>query len=198
MERFADIVEDRRSARRFGEGADAVRESFTKIFFNTAQGSLFDWVDGDERDDDIRPNQLLAVSLPCSPLEPEIGRSVLEVCWNGLYTTYGLRTLDAHSGKYKGRCEGRPDQRRKAWYRGMAWPWLLGQFVSAFLRYNPHQIDLGALFLRPFLHRPGGLGGVAELFDGSMPYDPHGDADSAMSVGEILRVMEEDLRPLGL
>ena len=198
MERFADIVEDRRSARRFGEGADAVRESFTKTFFNTAQGSLFDWVDGDERDDDIRPNQLLAVSLPCSPLEPEIGRSVLEVCWNGLYTTYGLRTLDAHSGKYKGRCEGRPDQRRKAWYRGMAWPWLLGQFVSAFLRYNPHQRDLGALFLRPFLHRPGGLGGVAELFDGSMPYDPHGDAVSAMSVGEILRVMEEDLRPLGL
>lgn len=194
MERFADIVEDGESARRFGTQADLVRQNFTKIFFRAEDGSLYDWVDGEQKDESLRPNQLLAVSLPCSPLEPEIGRSILEVCWNELYTTYGLRTLDAHAGKYKGRCEGRPDQRRKAWYRGMAWPWLLGQFVSAFLRYNPQRGDLGALFLRPFLHRPGGLCGIAELFDGSMPYEPHGDAVSAMSVGEILRVLEEDLR----
>lgn len=197
MERFADIVEDQENVRRFGERGDLVRENFTKTFLRTGEGCLYDWVDGDQKDDSVRPNQLLAVSLPCSPLEPELGRSVLEVCWNELYTTYGLRTLDAHSGKYKGRCEGRPDQRRKAWYRGMAWPWLLGQFVSAFLRYNPQRRDMGALFLRPFVLRSGVLGGIAELFDGSMPYEPHGDAVSAMSVGEILRVLEEDVHHPG-
>lgn len=194
LEHFADIVEDSMGAKIFGQQADRIRTVFTKKFLYPSGGYLYDWIDGEERDEAIRPNQILAISLPSSPLEPEVGRSVLEICWNELYTTYGLRTLDAHAGKYKGRSEGRWDQRRKAWYRGMAWPWLLGQFVSAFLRYNPDRGDMGAVFLRPFsaLGRSGGLGSVAELFDGSMPYEPHGDVVSAISVGEILRVLDED------
>ncbi len=195
MERFAEGLGLPEDAGKYGKQADRTRESFVRTFWNPEGGFLYDSVDGEKKDDVIRPNQILAVSLPSSPLPPEIGRSVVEVCWNELVTTYGLRTLDPHHDKYKGRFEGRSDQKAKARYRGMAWPWLLGQFVTAYMRYNPKRSDIAWCFIRPFTAhlRQGCLGGIAEVFDGSMPYLPHGDVLSAASMGEILRVMEEDL-----
>ncbi len=195
MERFAEGLGLSEQAQKYGKKADLVREAFIKTFWNPDGGYLYDSVDREKKDTVIRPNQVLAVSLPSSPLPPEMGRSVVETCWNELVTTYGLRTLDPHHDKYKGRFEGRPDQKQKARYRGMAWPWLLGQFVSAYMRYNPKRSDIAWCFIRPFTAhlRQGCLGGIAEVFDGSMPYLPHGDVLSAASMGEILRVMEEDL-----
>ena len=121
---------------------------------------------------------------------------IVKLCWNELYTTYGLRTLDPRHDKFKGRSEGRPDQRIKARYRGMAWTWLLGQFITAYLRYNPTRKDLGLVFIRPFNShlRHGCLGAMAEVFDGMMPYRPHGDVLSATSLGELLRVLHENLQ----
>ena len=195
MERFAEGLGLSEEAGKYGKKADLVREAFIKTFWNPDWGYLYDSVDREKKDAVIRPNQVLAVSLPSSPLPPEMGRSVVETCWNELVTTYGLRTLDPHHDKYKGRFEGRTDQKQKARFRGMAWPWLLGQFVTAYMRYNPKRNDIAWCFIRPFTAhlRQGCLGGIAEVFDGSMPYLPHGDVLSAASMGEILRVMEEDL-----
>lgn len=195
MERFAEGLGLSEEAGKYGKKADLVREAFIKTFWNPDGGYLYDSVDREKKDAVIRPNQVLAVSLPSSPLPPEMGRSVVETCWNELVTTYGLRTLDPHHDKYKGRFEGRTDQKQKARFRGMAWPWLLGQFVTAYMRYNPKRNDIAWCFIRPFTAhlRQGCLGGIAEVFDGSMPYLPHGDVLSAASMGEILRVMEEDL-----
>ncbi|EFQ23891.1 Amylo-alpha-16-glucosidase [Aminomonas paucivorans DSM 12260] len=196
-EQLGEFFGDGEKAACYGALADRCRESFLKVFWKGEQGALVDWSDpqNDQEDLSIRPNQILAVSLPSSPLDPVMGRSVVETCWNELYTTYGLRTLDPRHEKFKGRQEGRPDQRLKARFRGMAWPWLLGHFVSAYLRFNPNRRDIGWTFLRPFnAHmRHGCLGGVAEFFDGIMPYKPHGDVLSAASLGEILRVLQEDL-----
>jgi len=195
MEHFSELLDDAEARKSFGELAEKTQKSFLDTFWSE-KGYLKDWVDGDRYDDAIRCNQILAVSLPASPLDPERGRSVTETCWRELYTTYGLRTLDPHHDKYKGRCEGRLDQREKARFRGMAWPWLLGQFITAFLNFNPDRQDIAWCFIRPFkAHlRHGCLGAIAQNFDGSMPYCAHGDALSAMSVGEILRVIDEDLQ----
>ncbi len=195
MERFAEGLGLSTESGSYGDKASRVRDAFLETFWNAEGGYLYDSVDGEKKDSIVRPNQILAVSLPSSPLPPEIGRSVVEICWNELVTTYGLRTLDPHHDKYKGRFEGRPDQKTKALYRGMAWPWLLGQFVTAYMRYNPKRSDIAWCFIRPFTAhlRQGCLGGIAEVFDGSMPYLAHGDVLSAASMGEILRVMEEDL-----
>lgn len=197
MERLAEIFDKGNVSTEYSKKADLVRKSFVELFWNAPGGYLFDWVDPNLgiKDDTVRPNQILAISLPATPIEPEMGRSILEICWNELYTTYGLRTLDPHHDKFKGRYEGRPDQKAKARFRGMAWPWLLGQFITAYLKYNPDRKDIAWTFVRPFnAHlRHGCLGGVAELFDGIMPYDPHGDVLSAMSHGELLRILHEDL-----
>ena len=197
-EKFAEADNDIPAKERYADMAQKCAGSFCQIFWNDEIKCLYDWIDPavSVKDTSIRPNQILAVSLPYSPLTEEMARGVIRICWDELYTTYGLRTLDPRQDKFKGRSEGRLDQRMKARFRGMAWPWLLGEFISAFLKYNPTRTDLAWIFMRPFnshlRHRC--LGGIAECFDGMMPYKPHGDVLSAMALGELLRVLHENLQ----
>ena len=194
--KYAEKYEDSAAAG-YREAAEKCAKSFNETFWSFEMNGLYDSIDAAtyKNDTAIRPNQILAASLPFSPLSPENAQKVVRLCWNELYTTYGLRTLDPHHDKFKGRAEGRLDQRLKARFRGMAWPWLLGQFITAYLKYNPKRKDLGWIFMRPFNShiRHGCLGGVAEVFDGMMPYRPHGDVLSAVSLGELLRVLHENL-----
>lgn len=196
-EKYAAAYGDKTAAKKYKDMAAKVEKSFVGIFWSVNSNCLCDWVDARtmERDGTVRPNQILAVSLPYSPLGREMAEKVIRICWDELYTTYGLRTLDPRHDKFKGRAEGRLDQRMKARFRGMAWPWLLGQFITAYLKYNPKRTDLGWILIRPFNShlRHGCLGGIAELFDGIMPYRPHGDVLNAMALGELLRVLHEDL-----
>lgn len=195
--KYAEKFGEKDAAAKYTADAAKCAKSFNDTFWSFDMKGLYDWVDADtfKSDTAIRPNQILAASLPFSPLTPENAQKVVRLCWNELYTTYGLRTLEPRSDKFKGRSEGRPDQRLKARFRGMAWPWLLGQFITAYLKYNPDRRDLGWIFIRPFNShlRHGCLGGAAEVFDGMMPYRPHGDVLSAASLGELLRVLHEDL-----
>lgn len=190
-EKYADCG----CAAKYADAAAKCAKSFNAAFVNKANNGLYDWVSAFKKEDAIRPNQILAASLPFSPLSDDVAAKVVRLCWNELYTTYGLRTLDPRHDKFKGRSEGRADQKLKARFRGMAWTWLLGQFISAYVKYNPNRKDLGWVFVRPFNShlRHGCLGGTAEVFDGMMPYRPHGDVLSAMSLGELLRVLHEDL-----
>ena len=197
-EKFAEADNDIHAKEKYAEMAEKCADSFREIFWNNERKCLYDWIDPavSAKDTAIRPNQILAASLSYSPLTDDMARGVIRICWDELYTTYGLRTLDPRQDKFKGRSEGRLDQRMKARFRGMAWPWLLGEFISAFLNYNPTRTDLGWIFMRPFnshlRHRC--LGGIAECFDGMMPYKPHGDVLSAMALGELLRVLHENLQ----
>ncbi|MDR3076489.1 MAG: amylo-alpha-1,6-glucosidase [Synergistaceae bacterium] len=197
MEELAMESGDTGAAKKYAETASAARESFIKVFWNERAKYLYDWVDpsNSKSDDLIRPNAILAVSLPHSVLPDDMGKVVFTTCWDHLYTTYGLRTLDPGNEKFKGRAEGRPDQKKKARLRGMAWPWLLSHFITAYMRFHPDGQEMGWRFIRPFTShlRRGCLGGVAEYFDGVMPYKPNGDVLSAISVGELLRVMRENL-----
>ena len=196
-EKYALAWGDKASAVKYKEMADKTAKSFASIFWSVNAGCLCDWVDAKtmERESAVRPNQILAVSLPYSPLPKEMAEKVIKICWDELYTTYGLRTLSPRHDKFKGRAEGRLDQRVKACFRGMAYPWLLGQFITAYLKHNPKRTELGWAFIRPFNShmRHGCLGAIAEIFDGTMPYRPHGDVLNAMALGDLLRVLHEDL-----
>jgi predicted glycogen debranching enzyme len=197
MESVAELAKDSENAAKYRELANAVYDSYAATFWNEQTRYLYDWVDPSDgtRDDSIRPNAILAISLPYAALPEDLGRAVFGTCWDELYTTYGLRTLDPRHEKFKGRAEGRADQKKKARLRGMAWPWLLAHFISAYMKYNPEDRDMGWRFIRPFTShlRRGCLGGASEYFDGVMPYKPHGDVLSAISMGELLRVIHEDL-----
>ncbi len=175
----------------YGKMVSLIRESFMKNFWLEEEGYFKDT----EESLELRPNQILALSLPFTPVSRKEGRRALNAIWRHLYTTYGLRTLAPLEKKYKGREEGDENQRFKARWRGMAWPWLLGHFFSALRKFYTEKVSNLRVMWMPFSahFEEGCVGGVAEVFDGSMPYDPHGDVIYAPSQGEVIRSFVEDV-----
>ncbi len=171
--------------------AGRVRESFGR-FWDAGMGYCHDVVDGPDGNDlSLRPNQLLAVSLPHSPLTPEQQRSVVDTCARHLLTAHGLRSLSPDDKAYIGQYSVDRRKRDAAYHQGTVWGWLIGPFVSAHLRVYQ---DLAAarVFLTPLLHHLAdhGLGSVSEIFEGDAPFAPRGCIAQAWSVAEVLRAWQ--------
>jgi predicted glycogen debranching enzyme len=158
-------------------------------FWNPARGYCFDVLDGPGGNEAaLRPNQLLAVSLPESPLAPEQQRAIMDVCARELLVPGALRSLAASEHGYCGRYLGGPAERDAAYHQGTAWGWLLGPFVLAHLRvYRDPAAAMS--YLQPLAEavRTFGLGSLAELSDGDAPFAPRGCISQAWSVAEALR-----------
>lgn len=173
----------------YEHSAANVKQSFAK-FWNTEAGCCFDVIEVPDRGNDtsLRPNQILAVSLPASPLTPDQQRSVIEVCARELLAPHGLRSLASSDPQYHAHYDGPPAQRDAAYHQGTVWGWLLGPFVLAHLRLyqDPAQ---AASFLEPMGEQVSryGVGSLGEIFDGDTPFTPRGCIAQAWTVGEVLR-----------
>jgi len=191
--RLAPIDND--MARHCGELAERVAKWFGATFWNDRERCLFDCVRGAEIDASIRPNQILAVSLPHSPLSDDRKRAVVDCVERHLLTPYGLRSLAPGDAHYRGRCEGDAFQRDSAYHQGTVWAWLIGSFIEAYLRVNDFSADARRrceLLLQPLIDHLGqaGLGTISEIFDGDPPHRPRGCIAQAWSVGEVLRAKQ--------
>jgi glycogen debranching enzyme len=174
------------------------RDSFNRRFWNLDGRCCFDVLTDGIGDVSIRPNQLLAISLPHAVLANDRQATVLEKVRTQLLTPLGVRTLSPDDPAYRGRYGGDVVARDRAYHQGSAYPWLLGPYVSAMVRIygrtpavrtRARQILAACL---NYLHTDG-LGQLPELFDGDMPQRPGGAVASARSVAEILRCYAEDL-----
>jgi predicted glycogen debranching enzyme len=168
--------------------ADRVEHSFLR-FWNADQDCCFDLVDGSAGNDAaLRPNQIIAVSLPHSPLTAVQRKAVVDLCALRLITPHGLRSLGAADPNYCGHYGGSQAQRDAAYHQGTVWAWLLGPFVLAHLRVYSDP-ERAFAFLRPMAHHlsAAGLGSASEIFDGDAPFAPRGAFAQAWSVAEILR-----------
>ena len=87
---------DEKIAELYHSRANKVEESFRKLFWNQRCGYLNDCIlpDG-SADESLRPNQILAVSLPFSPLT---GRGPVQWCDGGKETADPLRVTHAKCG----------------------------------------------------------------------------------------------------
>ncbi len=160
---------------RIRELESRARASFAPAFLRDGR---CDDVAGDPT---LRPNQLLAVSLPHAPLRE---RSVVEAC-APLLTPLGLRTLDPADPRYRGRHRGGPAERDAAYHQGTVWPWLIGPYVEAALRTGL-PVD-GVLDGLEAHVAEWGLGSVSETADGDAPHLASGCPFQAWSVAELLR-----------
>jgi predicted glycogen debranching enzyme len=161
-------------------------------FWNPATGYCFDVLDGPEgHDAALRPNQILAVSLPESALNRERQQAVVDVCARELLTSFGLRSLGPREPGYYGRYAGGPQERDAVYHQGTVWGWLLGPFVLAHLRVYQDP-GTAASFLEPMLQHVGaaGVGSASEIFDGDPPFTPNGCIAQAWTVGEALRAWQ--------
>jgi len=194
MSQLAPAVADQD---RFRAMAERAREAFNALFWNETAGCLYDVIAPQGPDGSIRPNQILAVSLPHSMLDKEKSRRVLEVVEWELLTPYGLRTLSPRDPQYRGRYEGDPRSRDSAYHQGTVWPWLVGPFLTAYAKVHgdtPEVRDRVDRFLQPLREHlwQAGLGQISEVFDGDAPHRPGGCIAQAWSVAEVLRTYVED------
>jgi len=181
------------TARQFGETAERIADSFRRCFWFEDGRYLYDCVTDNFKDTSIRPNQILAVSLPFSPLDARQQKAVVDCVEKELLTPYGLRTLSPTDGRYKGKYEGDIWQRDSAYHQGTVWPWLMGAFIEAYLKVNNYSKQSRkrcSILLEPLLNHfqnDGCIGSVNEVFDGDAPHKPRGAFAQAWSVAELLR-----------
>ncbi|MFG1955022.1 amylo-alpha-1,6-glucosidase [Micromonospora sp. NPDC048830] len=134
-------------------------------------------------DDSLRPNQLLAWSLPYAPLEPD--EPTLRRVAAGLLTPLGPRSLSPDSPGYVGRHRGGPAERDGAYHQGTVWPWLLGPWVDAARRAK---LPVDGFLVGVDAHlSEHGLGSVSETAEGEPPHAATGCPFQAWSVAEVLR-----------
>jgi predicted glycogen debranching enzyme len=181
--------------------AAIARASFNEKFWNERERYLFDRLEGREKDPSIRPNALLAVSLPYEILDASRFRDVVDRAERDLLTPAGLRTLAPSDPAYRGRHRGPPAERDRAYHQGSVWPWLLGPFCTAFAKAHGSSEATKtrlAEALIGFRRRvtEEALGSVYEVMDGDEPHAATGCPFQAWSVAEILRVLWEENIPL--
>ncbi len=184
------------------EQAALTAASFNEKFWNPDLGCLYDVLGSDGADASLRPNQLFAVSLPFPVLAPGRQAAVVDVIERRLLTPIGLRTLDPADPRYRGRFAGTPRERDHAYHQGSVWPWLMGPFVSAYVR-SRNGAAAARQRMRGILESLGehlyvaGLGSLCEVADGDPPHRPGGCYFQAWSVAEPLRAFWEDVLDRG-
>jgi predicted glycogen debranching enzyme len=180
------------------ELAAQTRESFNQQFWNEGEGCLYDVIDGENRDAAIRPNQIFAVSLHHRMLPSEKEQQVVSMVERELLTPMGLRTLSPRDANYRAHYQGGVLERDSAYHQGTVWPWLMGPFLSAYVKIHGRSEASrrqAAEWLQPFdLHlRDAGVGQIPEIADGDAPHTPRGCIAQAWSVAELLRAAVEDV-----
>jgi predicted glycogen debranching enzyme len=187
----AAFSDDKKFIKEWESVPHQIESSFKEVFWDSERGYLADYADSSHTDWSLRPNQVFAVSLPYSPIDEEIKKSVLEIVERKLLTPRGLRTLSPDDEHYKGICYGDQRTRDLAYHQGTVWPWLLGHFVEAYIKVHgnkakPFLQSLYEKFASAMLEY--GIGTIAEIYDGDEPHKARGAISQAWSVAELLRI----------
>ncbi len=173
------------------EAADRAESAFEKKFWCAGRGHYFDTVD--PYDATLRPNQVIAMSLPFGPAKGENALKALQVVERELLTPVGLRTLGPSEPGYRGRFHGPLPELDAAYHQGTVWPWLLGPYVSALVKLTGDRQEAKQVLRHAkSMLTEYGIGGIAECYDGDTPQRPGGCPWQAWSVAEILRAWVED------
>jgi len=201
MELLAKRFEGEEKAKVYREMAEKAKGSFLEKFWNSKINCLYDVIHDDgTADASLRPNQIIAVALDFSMLDKEKSMHIVNIVWKKLVTPYGLKSLSNDDPRYCGRYVGGWNERNLAYHNGTVWPWLLGPFITAFLKvkgYNEEwRIYVYENFLKELFTKhvfEAGLGTISEIFDGDPPHTPRGCISQAWSIAEPLRAYVEDV-----
>ncbi len=175
--------------------SEQVRSSFREKFYMEDRGYLKDVLSGTAADEQIRCNQIWAISMSFTMLDKEQERRVVDTVYRHLYTPCGLRSLSPEDPEYHGSYGGPQVQRDMAYHQGTVWVFPLGAYYMAYLKVHGNTLEAAAYVrqqLRPLeaMLRQGCLGQLPEIYDGDHPTEGKGCFAQAWSVGEMLRVFE--------
>jgi glycogen debranching enzyme len=191
MERLA-LALSVEPAQPYARLAAQAQASFDRFWYSDG-AYLYDVIGGpDGPDGSLRPNQLIALSLPYGPLATarhrSRARSILTACARHLLTSHGLRSLAPGHPSYSATFNGPAERRDTAYHQGTVWAWLIGPFCDAYrLAFGDPAGARSAL--TGFEHHlsDAGLGSISEVFEPEPPFAPGGCPAQAWSVAEVLR-----------
>jgi predicted glycogen debranching enzyme len=187
---MATIAKDKDFIKEWKPIADKFPDVFKDTFWSKKMGYLCDVVNQGVQDWIVRPNMILATSLPFSPLSEKIRELILEKIKVELLTERGVRTLSPNDPRYKGAYQGNQFDRDEAFHQGTVFPWIFGHFVEGYLAVHKHsKLSMIKRYYEGFEETimDHGLGTISELFDGDPPHKPGGAISQAISVAELLR-----------
>ena len=184
-----------RDQKDYAELAEQVKASFREKFYIPEKGYLKDVLSGTDADEQIRCNQIWALSMSFTMLTPEQEKNVLKTVQTHLYTSHGLRTLSPEDPQYHPYYGGEQLERDMAYHQGTVWVFPMGAYYRAYLKVNGNSaeavetVKVGLAGIKNMM-RQGCAGQLPEIYDGDNPYEGKGCFAQAWSVGEILRVYE--------
>ena len=179
----------------YGRLAEQVKTSFTDLFWMEEKGYLKDVVSGTGADEQLRCNQIWAVTMPFTILPPAQEQRVVESVRRHLYTPFGLRTLSPEDPEFHPFYGGSQRERDMAYHQGTVWPYPLGAYYLAWLKTHGSTAEAAAQVREQLgnmeaMLREGCVGQLPEIYDGGNPGPSKGCFAQAWSVGELLRVYE--------
>lgn len=179
----------------YKEVKEKIEKNFKKEFWCEETNYFYDYVCSEERNSQIRPNGVIALSLPYSLIDEETGKKALETAFKHLYTPYGLRSLSNLDVEFRGEYKGNLYERDMSYHQGTVWTWLIGPMITATKKYL-NDIELCKKMIEPFKNHleEGCILGISEILDGKNPYNPRGAYNQAWGVGEVLRAYVEDIK----
>ena len=183
------------------------QKSFEKEFFNDEKKSLYDVINGEDKDDKVRPNQLFALSLSFPVMNPSSRKSkeIFITITKDLLTKFGLRTLASYEPDYAPKYEGDGNKRDMAYHQGTVWPWLLGPYFETMKnmirneKNKNYRVELGSTLIQfktnvaeTFINEienGNSVGTISEVYDAEDPKEGKGAFAQAWSVSEIFKII---------
>ena len=170
--------------------AQQVKAAFAAFWMEDKQ-CLKDVLSGTNADEQIRCNQIWAVTQPFTMLSPAQEKAVVDAVYAHLYTPCGLRTLSPEDAQYHGIYAGPQKERDMAYHQGTTWVFPLGAYYLAHLKVYGDKAAIRAdLAPMEATLREGCIGQLPEIYNGNAPSFSRGCFAQAWSVGEMLRVYE--------
>ena len=175
--------------------SEKARTSFEKEFWMDDRGYLKDVISGTKADEQMRCNQIWAVSMPFTMLDGEKEERIVNAVYEKLYTPYGLRTLEIEDPEFHPYYGGKMLERDLAYHQGTVWNFPLGGYYLAYLKLHNYSENAKntvreQLEVMQSALREGCIGQLPEIYDGENPCSSRGCFAQAWSVGELLRVYE--------
>lgn len=171
--------------------AKRIEKPFVTKFLNES-GYLYDYVQGDYNDLQVRPNMAVAIGLEYSPLTRRQRKSVLDVVTRELLTPKGLRTLSPKSYGYRPFYQGSPEDREISLHNGPSRPWLMGFYAQAYLTiFGENGVGYLDRMLIGFEDdmAKACIGSLSQMYDANPPYHGRGAISHVTNVAEVLRTL---------
>lgn len=190
-------------SKKYEKMAEKCKESFIKMFYNEKKKCLYDYLGNDE----IRPNQLFALSLAYPVIDPtsEIAENIINVTEKKLLNSFGLKTLAKGEENYVDIYEGDNFKRDMSYHQGPTWVWLLGLYYDSIMNMKIAESDINKKkqleerikkfkektykTFKKEIYKRGCIGSISELYDSKMPFEPKGAFAQAWSVAEVFRII---------